>query len=113
VDLSSAQRQRSYIKYARNNDQNKKQETSKSIDVATSADKNIVQKEAEKHLECKSLWIETQQMWNKKCRINPVIYSANRTLKVILRKNIESHSRKTFNRFHTKKSFIWNITQNM
>jgi hypothetical protein len=90
VGLSSTHRQISYRKYSSNNDQNEKQETCKSIDVASTADRNIVQKEAEKQLEYKSIWIEIQRMWNKECSIIPVIYSANRTLTEVVRKNLET-----------------------
>jgi hypothetical protein len=43
------------------------------IDVAIPADRNVVQKEAEKKLKYESLCIETQRMWNLKCTIIPVI----------------------------------------
>jgi predicted Holliday junction resolvase-like endonuclease len=43
---------------------NKKEETCTLIDVAIPADRNVVQKEAEKKLKYKSLCIEIQRMWN-------------------------------------------------
>ena len=52
---------------------NKKEKTCTLIDVAIPADRNVVQKEAEKQLKYKSLCIEIQRMWNLKCMIVPVI----------------------------------------
>ena len=43
---------------------NKKEKTCKLIDVTIPADRNVVQKEAEKKLKYKSLCIEIQRMWN-------------------------------------------------
>ena len=37
------------------------------MDVAIPANRNVVQKEAEKKINYKSLCIEIQQMWNLKC----------------------------------------------
>jgi hypothetical protein len=48
---------------------NKKEETCVLINVAIPADRNFVQQEAEKNIKYKSLCIETQQMWNRKCMI--------------------------------------------
>ena len=45
---------------------NKKQKTCTLIDVAIPADRNVVQKEAEKKSKYKSLCIEIQRMWNLK-----------------------------------------------
>jgi len=55
---------------------NKKEKTSKLIHVAIPADRNVVQKEAEKKLKYKSLYTEMQRMWNLKCTIVPVIIGA-------------------------------------
>jgi len=55
---------------------NKKEETCTLIDVAIPADRNAVQKEAEKKLKYNSLCIEIQRMWNLKCTIVPVIIGA-------------------------------------
>ena len=52
---------------------NKKEKTLILIDVTIPADRNIVQKEAEKKLKYESLCIEVQRMWNLKCKIVPVI----------------------------------------
>jgi len=46
---------------------NKKEKTCTLIEVAMPADRNVVQKEAEKKLKYKSLCIEIQRMWNLKC----------------------------------------------
>jgi len=59
------------------------------IDVAIPADRNVVQKEAEK-LKYKSLCIEIQRMWNLKCTIIPVILGANGIVTRSLRKNLET-----------------------
>ena len=48
---------------------NKKEKTCTLIDVAIPADRNVVQKEAEKKLKYKSLCIGIQRMWNLKCTI--------------------------------------------
>jgi hypothetical protein len=45
--------------------------------VAIPADRNVVQKEAEKNLKYKSLCIEIQRMWNRKCMILLVKTGAN------------------------------------
>ena len=68
---------------------NKKQETCTLIDVAIPADRNVVQKEAEKKLKYKSLCIEIQRMWNLKCAIIPVIIGATGIVTRSLRKNLE------------------------
>jgi hypothetical protein len=57
--------------------------------VAIPADRNIVQKEAEKKLKYKSLCIEIQRMWNLNCTIIPVILGATGTETRSLRKNLE------------------------
>jgi len=45
---------------------NKREKTCTPIDVAIPADKNAVQKEAEKKLKYKSICIEIQRMWKLK-----------------------------------------------
>ena len=55
---------------------NKKETTCTLIDVAIPADRNVVQKEAEKKLKHKSVCMEVQRMWNLKCTIMPVIIGA-------------------------------------
>jgi uncharacterized protein YbcC (UPF0753/DUF2309 family) len=48
---------------------NNKEKTCILIGVATPADRNVMQKEAENQLKYKSLCKEIQQMWNMKCVI--------------------------------------------
>ena len=57
--------------------------------MAIPADRNVVQKEAEKKLKYKSLFIELQQMWNLKCTIVPVIIGATGIVTRSLRKHFE------------------------
>jgi hypothetical protein len=59
------------------------------IDVAIPTDRNVVQKEVEKKLKCRSLCIEIQRMWNLKSTIIPVINGATGTVTRSLRKNLE------------------------
>ena len=69
---------------------NKKEKTCPLIDVAIPADRNVVQKEAEKKLTYRSLCIEIQRMWNLKCTIVPVIIGATGIVTRSLRKNLEA-----------------------
>jgi len=69
---------------------NKKEKTCTLIDVAIPADRNAVQKEAEKKLKYKSLCIEIQPMCNLKCTIIPVITGATGIVTRSLRKNLEA-----------------------
>jgi hypothetical protein len=87
---------------------NKNEKTGKLIDVAIPADKNVVQKEAEKKLKYKSLCIEIQRMWNLKCTIIWSHWNSNEKRK----EKFGSCTRKTFDRFTTKDSCTWNITHN-
>jgi len=57
--------------------------------VVIPADRNVVQKEAEKKLKYKSLCVEIQRMWNLKCTIIPVIIVATGIVTRSLRKNLE------------------------
>jgi hypothetical protein len=57
--------------------------------VAIPADRNVVQKEAEKKLKHESLCIEIQRMWNLKCTIIPVIIGATGIVARSLKKNLE------------------------
>jgi hypothetical protein len=68
---------------------NKKQKKCTLIDVAIPADRNVVQKEAEKRLKHKILCIEIQRMWNLKCTIIPVIIGATGIVTRSLRKNLK------------------------
>jgi len=69
---------------------NKKEKTWTLIDVAIPADRNVVQKEAEKKLKYKSLYTEIQRTWNLKCTIVPVIIGATGIVMRSLRKNLET-----------------------
>jgi hypothetical protein len=69
---------------------NKKEKTCTLLDVAIPADRNVVQKEAEKKLKYKSLCIEIQRMWNLKCTIIPIIIGATGIVTRSLRKNLET-----------------------
>ena len=80
--------------------------------MAIPADRNVLQKEAEKKLKYKSLCIEIQRMWNLKWTIVPVIIGATGIVMRSLKKKSGSCTRKTFERFTTKDSYTWNITHN-
>jgi len=58
--------------------------------VAIPADRNVVQKEAEKKLKYKRLYIELKRMWNLKCTIIPVIIGVTGIVTRSLRKNLET-----------------------
>jgi len=77
--------------------------------VAIPAERNVVQKEAEKNLKYKSLCIELQRMWNLKMynytSNNWSHWNSNEKLK-------EKFTRKTLDIFTTKDSYTWNITHN-
>ena len=66
-----------------NNNNNNKEKTCTLIDVAIPADRNVVQKEEEKKLKCKSLCIEIYP-------IVPVIIGANGIVTRSLKKNLET-----------------------
>jgi len=68
----------------------KRENTYTLIDVAIPADRNVVQKEAEKNLKHKSLCIEIQRMYNLKCTIIPVIIGATGIVTRSLRKHLEA-----------------------
>jgi hypothetical protein len=80
--------------------------------VAIPADRNVVQKEAEKK-NYKSLCTEIQRMWNLKCTIIPIVIGATGIINEKLKEKFRSCTRKTLNRFTTKDSCTWNITHNM
>ena len=69
---------------------NKIEKTCTLIDVAIPADRNVVQKEAEKKLIYKSLCIEIYRMWNLKRTIVPVRIGATGIVTRSLRKNLEA-----------------------
>ena len=58
--------------------------------MAIPADRNVVQKEAEKKLKYKSFCIEIQRMWNLKCMIIQVKIGATEIVTRSLRKNLEA-----------------------
>ena len=58
--------------------------------MAIPADRNIVQREAEKKLKYKGLCTEIQRMWNLKCRIIPVIIVVTGIVTRSLGKNLEA-----------------------
>ena len=68
----------------------KKEKTCTLIDVAISADKNVVLKESEKKLKYKSLCAEIQRMWNLKCATVPVVIGATVIVTRSLRKHLEA-----------------------
>jgi hypothetical protein len=78
-----------YCNNNNNNNNNNKPKTCTLIDVAIPADRNVVQKEAEKKLKYKSLGIEIQRMWNLKCTIIPAIIGVTGMVTRSLRKNLE------------------------
>jgi hypothetical protein len=69
---------------------NKKEKTCTLIAVAIPADRNVVQKEAEKKFKYKRLYIEIKRKWNLKCTIIPEIIGATGIVTRSLRKNLEA-----------------------
>ena len=69
---------------------NKKREYMQTVHVAIPADRNVVQKEAEKMLKYKSLCIEIQRTWNMKCAVIPVIIGASGIVTRSLGKHLET-----------------------
>jgi hypoxanthine-guanine phosphoribosyltransferase len=82
------------------------------MDVTISANKNVLQNEAENKLKYKSLGTEIQRMWNLKCMIIPVIIGATGIVTKSLRKNLKDIPGKHSDRFTTESSYTWNITRN-
>jgi hypothetical protein len=60
------------------------------IDVAITADRNVVQREVEKKLKYKRFCIEMLRMWNLKCKIVPVIVGTTGIVTHGSRKNVEA-----------------------
>ena len=58
------------------------------IDVAISADSNVIKKEAEKMLKYKDLTVEIERMWNVKTTVIPVIIGATGTIWKSFRKYV-------------------------
>ena len=61
-----------------------------SLIIIIPADRNVVQKEAEKKLKYKSLCIQIKRMWNLKCMIIAIIIGATGIVTRSLRKNLEA-----------------------
>jgi hypothetical protein len=72
-----------------NNNNNNKEITCTLIDVALAADRNFVQKEAERKLKYRGSGLEIQRMWNLKCSIIPSIIRATGIVMRSVRKNLE------------------------
>jgi hypothetical protein len=70
-----------------------------------------VQKEAEKKLKYKRLFIEIKRMWNLKCTIIPIVFGATGIVTRSLKKNLEAvpgkHSIDSL-----QDSYTWNIIHN-
>jgi hypothetical protein len=64
------------------------------IDTATSGDRNVIKKEAEKILTYKDLTIDTELMWNVKTILIPVIIGAIGTISKTFRKYLGNIRRK-------------------
>jgi len=62
------------------------------IDVAISADRNVIKKEAEKILKYKDLTIGIQRLWNVKTKVIPVIIGATGTISKSIRKYVSNIS---------------------
>jgi hypothetical protein len=58
--------------------------------VAINADRNVVQKEAEREVKYKSLCIDIQRIWNLKCTIIPVIIGDTGIVTRSLKKTLEA-----------------------
>ena len=65
-------------------------ETCMLIDVAISADRIVIKKEAEKILKYKGFTIEIQRMWNVKTKVIPVIIGATGTISKLFRKYVSN-----------------------
>jgi len=89
---------------------NNKEKTCTLIDVTIPADRNVVQKEAEKKLKYKSLCIEIERMWNLKYTIVPVIIGATGIVTRSLRKNFETVTGKQSIDSLQKDDYSWNVT---
>jgi hypothetical protein len=74
--------------------------------VAIPEDRNIVQKEAERRLNYKSLCIEIQRMWNVKCTIIPGIIGATGIVKRSLKKNLEAIPGKLRKIHHKRQPYL-------
>jgi hypothetical protein len=73
-----------------NNDNNNNNNNMHTDKCGKTADRNVVQKKAEKKLKYKSLCIEIKRMWNLKCTIISVITGATGMVTRSLRKNLDA-----------------------
>jgi len=64
--------------------------TCRLIDVASSGDRNVIKREAEKILKYKDLTIEIQRVWNVKTRVIPVILGATGTVSKSFRQYVSN-----------------------
>jgi hypothetical protein len=81
------------------------------MDVALPSDRNVIQRESEKKLKYKNIIsLEIQGMWNMKCFAIPVITGATGIVTKGQKKISGNDTRKSFNRFSTKKICTRNIT---
>ena len=91
---------------------NKKKKTCTLIDVAIPADRNVVQKEAEKNLKIQEfVYRDTTNVEPEKydCTSNNWSHwNSNEKFK----EKIRNYTRKPLDRFTTKDSYTWNITHN-
>jgi hypothetical protein len=76
------------------------------IDFATSGDRNVIKKEAEKILKYRDLTLEIQRMWKVKTRVIPVIIGANGTISKSFRVH-KQHTRKNMKRRNYRKQPYW------
>jgi hypothetical protein len=67
-----------------------KEKTSTLTDLAIPTERNVVQKEAGKNLQYKSLGTEIKRMWNCKRKIVPVTTGVTGIVTKSLRKNLEA-----------------------
>jgi len=65
------------------------------IDIAISADRNVIKKEAKKILKYKDLTIKIQRMWNVKTKVIPVIIGGEWDYFKVIQKIREQHTGKT------------------
>jgi hypothetical protein len=78
--------------------------------VATPADRNVKQQEAEEKINARlHVCTEIKRMWKRKYIIIPVINGDQWKSNERFKEKFKSHNRKIFNRFTTKDSSTWNI----
>jgi hypothetical protein len=82
------------------------------IDVTIPADRNVVQKEAEKNVKIQDYRYRDTANVELKCIIIPVIIGATGVVTKSLRYNSGSYTGKTFERFTATDSYTWNIAHN-